>query len=168
MLFLTNVMLISGTNLCNIDEYNCFDGLQCIPMERFCDGIKHCRDGSDESLLEMVEGGVSHNCGTYFLSVVPCWQSSENCARIYSVTMQNAIIFCSIIYRRDFYCFIVSKNAFWDKERIKSKYRSHVFSWDIFINHPMSNSSHPSAITNKSRHVLNRRLQNTPKLFLLV
>ena len=28
-----------GKNLCMRKEYNCFDGSQCIPMEKFCNGV---------------------------------------------------------------------------------------------------------------------------------
>ena len=33
---------IVGTNPCMRDEYNCFDGSQCIPMEKFCNGVRDC------------------------------------------------------------------------------------------------------------------------------
>nr|XP_039255143.1 mucin-2-like [Styela clava] len=33
---------------CSKDEYSCLDRTQCIPWYMFCDGIRNCRDGSDE------------------------------------------------------------------------------------------------------------------------
>ncbi len=35
---------------CNSDEFTCMTDNMCISMEYMCDGIKHCIDGSDETM----------------------------------------------------------------------------------------------------------------------
>jgi sortilin-related receptor len=34
--------------ICNPNEFRCRLEGNCLPMEKYCDGIKHCADGSDE------------------------------------------------------------------------------------------------------------------------
>lgn len=41
-------LLVIKDNPCTPDEFSCRD-LHCIPLLQVCDGILHCRDGSDES-----------------------------------------------------------------------------------------------------------------------
>lgn len=38
------------TPVCSNDEFKCNSDGACIPLEMACDGIKHCFDGSDETL----------------------------------------------------------------------------------------------------------------------
>ena len=33
---------------CSSTEFRCRSDSQCMPMEKYCDGIRHCADGSDE------------------------------------------------------------------------------------------------------------------------
>ncbi|KAF7206780.1 enteropeptidase isoform X1 [Nothobranchius furzeri] len=35
--------------ICSPDEMSCADGLMCVLMDRFCDGVDDCQDGSDEA-----------------------------------------------------------------------------------------------------------------------
>ncbi|GFT81892.1 uncharacterized protein NPIL_298171 [Nephila pilipes] len=42
---------IHGTGRCGTGEWSCYSldqGLRCIPLNKFCDGIRNCPDGSDE------------------------------------------------------------------------------------------------------------------------
>ncbi|KAI4480244.1 hypothetical protein M0804_010242 [Polistes exclamans] len=34
---------------CRKDEFTCDNERQCVPINKICDGIRHCRDGSDEN-----------------------------------------------------------------------------------------------------------------------
>ncbi|GFW34396.1 uncharacterized protein TNCV_221221 [Trichonephila clavipes] len=42
---------ILGGGRCGTGEWSCYSldqGLRCIPLNKFCDGIRNCPDGSDE------------------------------------------------------------------------------------------------------------------------
>ena len=39
---------IGGANVCSTDQWQCNDGIQCIPSEYRCDLLKDCNDLSDE------------------------------------------------------------------------------------------------------------------------
>ncbi|GBO46016.1 hypothetical protein AVEN_147490-1, partial [Araneus ventricosus] len=41
----------NGGGRCGTGEWSCYSleqGLRCIPLNKFCDGIRNCPDGSDE------------------------------------------------------------------------------------------------------------------------
>lgn len=37
-----------SNNLCSVNHFRCRTDGMCLPMEKYCDGTKHCADGSDE------------------------------------------------------------------------------------------------------------------------
>lgn len=40
-----------GVGRCGTGKWGCFGlegGLRCLPLNKFCDGIRNCPDGSDE------------------------------------------------------------------------------------------------------------------------
>jgi len=45
-----SILLNTFTEIkCSEAEVKCDDGLQCVTKAHYCDGYKHCLDGSDEN-----------------------------------------------------------------------------------------------------------------------
>ncbi len=49
-LIIVKVLLwtLGSSRSCDPDQFRCHDGRRCIGDEYVCDGVIHCRDGSDE------------------------------------------------------------------------------------------------------------------------
>ncbi len=58
--------------VCQENQYSCHDGQQCVSVSQACDGVEHCRDGSDEfntvcsshtnTSCSTNNGGCTHSC----------------------------------------------------------------------------------------------------------
>ena len=64
--FVLFTVLISAS--CSAGEFPCVLSEQCVPIEKRCNGVKECKDGTDElhcdgNLLEMVNKlNILNNC----------------------------------------------------------------------------------------------------------
>ncbi|XP_038048718.1 uncharacterized protein LOC119722604 [Patiria miniata] len=70
-------------NGCLNDQMACRDGVQCVPVENFCDLVKDCEDGSDEDPSICAS---SRNCGPELFKCGPsaqCVSQVDRCDGIY-------------------------------------------------------------------------------------
>ena len=52
------------SGVCAEDEWRCLTLSTCIPMRSYCDGIRDCPDGTDET------GFLNSRCGKYMMYIV--------------------------------------------------------------------------------------------------
>ncbi|XP_058378935.1 enteropeptidase [Diceros bicornis minor] len=73
---------------CEEDNFQCKDG-ECVPLVNLCDGLPHCKDGSDEAYCVRLVNGTVSNTGLVQFRIQSVWHVA--CAENWTTQISNDV-----------------------------------------------------------------------------
>jgi len=67
-------MCVLANVKCESDKFPCADKTGCLEVDKVCDNLKQCQDGSDEVNCE----GQLSSCNFKLVYIIAFWSSCEN------------------------------------------------------------------------------------------